>query len=144
MTSHQLQCGQGLGYQPGSVDISGSSYDRIDHHREKILQDTCVLSTVVGEMEKIVEKLDCKDAANGGLSALSEAYKKLGRPYMRDYAISSSITYQFIMSPLMCKLLAETDFLETDMTYNENTVLTYLFNATVFDYTTIKWQLWPA
>ena len=59
-------------------------------------------------------------------SVLSEAYKKLGIPYMRDYAISSSITYQFIMSPLMCKLLAEADFLETDMTYNENTELTYL------------------
>ena len=57
---------------------------------------------------------------------------------MRDYAISSSVTYQFIMSPLMCKLLAEADFLETDMTYNENTELTYFFNATVFDYTTIK------
>jgi len=39
-------------------------------------------------MEKIADKVDCKDAAN---SALSEVYKKLGRPYMRDYAISSSI-----------------------------------------------------
>ena len=58
---------------------------------------------------------------------------------MRDFAISSSISYQFIMSPLMCKLLAEADFLETDTTYNENTELTYLFNATVFDYKTMKW-----
>ena len=92
-------------------------------------------------MEKIADKVDHKDAASGGSSALSEAYKKLGRPYMRDYAISSSITYQFIMSPLMCKLLAEADFLETNTTYNENTELTYLFNATVFDYTTIKWAV---
>ena len=66
MTSRQLQCGQGLGYQPGSVDISGSSYDRIDLHREKILLDTCVLSTVVSEMEKITDKVDSKDVANGG------------------------------------------------------------------------------
>ena len=141
LTTRQLQCGQGLGYRPGSVDISGSSYDRIDHHRKKILRDTCVLSTVVGEMEKIADKVDSKYAANEGSSALSEAYKKLGRPYMRDYAISSSITYQFIMSPLMCKLLAEADFLETDTTYNENTELTYLFNATVFDYKTMKWAV---
>ena len=85
--------------------------------------------------------MDRKNAASEGSSALSEAYKKLGRPYMRGCAISSSITYQFIMSPLMCKLLAEADFLETDTTYNENTELTYLFNATVFDYTTIKWAV---
>jgi len=56
-------------------------------------------------MEKIADKVDCKDTANEGSSALSEAYKKLGRPYMRDFAISSSITYQFIMSPLISKLL---------------------------------------
>ena len=37
--------------------------------------------------------------------------------------------------------MAEADFLETDTTYNENTELTYLFNATVFDYTTIKWAV---
>ena len=45
------------------------------------------------------------------------------------------------MSPLMCKLLAEADFLETDTTYNENTELTYLFNATVFNYKTMKWAV---
>ena len=93
-------------------------------------------------MEKIADKVDRKDAASEGSSALSEAYKKLGRPYMRDYVISSSITFQFIRSPLMYKLLAEADFLETDTMYNnENTELTYLFNATVFDYTTIKWAV---
>ena len=36
LTTHQLQCGQGLGYRLGSVDVSASSYDRIDHHRKKI------------------------------------------------------------------------------------------------------------
>ena len=82
-------------------------------------------------MEKIADKVDDKDPTNAGSSALLEAYKKLGRPYMCDFAISSSISYQFITSPLMCKLLAEADFLKTDTTYNENTELTYLFNVTV-------------
>jgi len=128
-------------YRLGSVDVSASSYDCIDHHRKKILRDTSVLSSVVGEMEKIADKLDCKDAANEGSSTLSEAYKKLGRTYMRNFAISSSITYQFIMSPLMSKLLVEADFVETDTTYNENVELTYLFNATVFDCNTMKWPV---
>ena len=141
LTTRQIQCGQGLGYRPGSVDIAGSSYDRIDHHRKKIIRDSCATATVIGQMEKIADKVDEKDATNEGSIILSEAYKKLGRPYMRDFAISSSISYQFIMSPLMCKLLAEADFLETDTTCNENTELTYLFNATVFDYKTMKWAV---
>ena len=32
-------------------------------------------------------------------------------------------TYQFIMTPLMSKLLSDADFVETDTTYNENTEL---------------------
>ena len=60
---------------------------------------------------------------------------------MRDYSISASMTYQFIMTPLMCKLLSEAEFMETDITYNENMELMYLFNATVFDHTTMKWAI---
>ena len=41
----------------------------------------------------------------------------------------------------MCEPIAEADFLETDTTYNENTELIYLFNATVFDYKTMKWAV---
>ena len=88
LTTRQIQCGQGLGYRPGSADIAGSSYDRIDHHRKKIIRDSCVVATIIGEMEKIADKVDAKDATNEGSSALSEAYKKLGRPYMWDFVIS--------------------------------------------------------
>ena len=45
------------------------------------------------------------------------------------------------MTPLMSKLLSDADFVETDTTYNENTELIYLFNATVFDYNTMKWAV---
>jgi len=41
----------------------------------------------------------------------------------------------------MKQLLAGADFVETDTTYNENTGLTYLFNAMVFDYKTMKWAI---
>ena len=58
-----------------------------------------------------------KDATNEGSSALSaEAYKKSVETI---HAISSLISYQFTMNSLMCKLLAEADFLETGTTYNE-------------------------
>ena len=42
----------------------------------------------------------------------------------------------------MSKLLSETEFFETDTTYNENSELMYLFNATsVFNYDTMKWAV---
>ena len=66
LTTRQLQCGQGLGYRPGSVDTAASSYDRIDHHRKKIIRDSCVVATIIGEMEKIADKIDDKDATNEG------------------------------------------------------------------------------
>jgi len=40
---------------------------------------------------------------------------------MVDYCITDSMTYQFIVSQLMCKLLSEAGFAEIDMTYGENT-----------------------
>jgi len=141
LTTRQLQCGQGLGYRPGSADLSCSSYDRVDYHRKKIVRDTCVVSTVLGDMERIADKIDEKDAINEGSQEISAIYKKVGRPYMRDFAISATMTYQFIMSPLMSQLLAGADFVETDTTYNENAELTFLFNATVFDYKTMKWAI---
>ena len=45
------------------------------------------------------------------------------------------------MSSLNCKFLAETHFLETHATYNENTELIYLFNATVFNYKPMEWAV---
>ena len=61
---------------------------------------------------------------------------------MRDHRISpSASTYQFIVTPLMSKLLSDADFVKTDTTYNENTELIYLFSTTVFDYNTMKWAV---
>ena len=59
-------------------------------------------------------------------------------PYMRDYCISSVMSYQFIMSPIMSRIMAAADFLQADVTYGKNKILPYLFNATVFDEVTMK------
>ena len=49
---------------------------------------------------------------------------------MSDYCISPEMSYQFIMSPFMSKVMAAADFIQTDVTYGENKFLPYLFNAT--------------
>ena len=41
----------------------------------------------------------------------------------------------------MSQLLTGADFVETDTMYNENSELAYLFNATIFDYKTMKWAI---
>ena len=137
----QIASGQGLGYRPGSVDIAGNSYGRLDYHRKKALKEYGLNSKgihMVSEMEKIADKIDLKDSQIEGSTMISKRYSEIGRPYMRDYNISPTFTYQFIMSPLMSKLLSEAEFLETDTTYNENSQLMYLFNATVFNDDTMK------
>ena len=95
---------------------------------------------MISDMEKIADKIDKKDSQIEGSTAVCKRYHEIGRPYIRDYGISPNFLYQF-MSPLMSKLLSEADFLETDTTYNENSELSYLFNATVFDCNTMKWAV---
>ena len=144
LTTQQIATGQGLGYRPGSAEVAGTSYSRLDYIRKKSLKENGLPSKgphVIADMEKIADKIDHKDCSQEGSAVTSKRYKEIGRPYMRDYRISPSCTYQFIMTPLMSKLLLDADFVETDTTYNENSELIYLFNATVFDFNTMKWAV---
>jgi len=122
----------------------GTSYEKINYHKNKAMQESGIVMKgvhVITEMETIADKVDEKDCCKEGSTIVDQRYKAFGQPYMVDYTITGSMTYQFIMSPIMSKLLSEADFLETDTTYNKNTELIYLFNATVFDDTTMKWAV---
>ena len=82
-----------------------------------------VESCLTHKLPSIVASDISKTCSREGSTLTSKQYKQLGRPYMRHYSISSSSTYQFIMSPLTSKLLSEAEFVETDTTYNENSEL---------------------
>ena len=73
------------------------------------------------EMETLADTIDSADQAVEGSSNVSSEYRVRGRPYMRKYALTSSLVYQLIMSPLMSSILAKAEYIEVDMTYNENT-----------------------
>ena len=99
---------QGIGYRPGSADMAGTSYERLNYHKNKALKESGIVMKgvhVITEMEAIADKIDEKDSKQEGSIIVSEQYKALRWPYMVDYSITASMTYQFIMSPLMCKLL---------------------------------------
>ena len=65
-------------------------------------------------------------------------YSEMGHPYVRDYMLTSELTWVLCMSPLMSKLLSEADFMEADITYKASVEFEYLFNAVVFNYTTLR------
>ena len=65
LTTRQIACGQGIGYRPGSADIAGKSYGRLDYHRKKALKDSRLSSRgvyVILDMENIADKIDKKDS----------------------------------------------------------------------------------
>jgi len=100
--------------------------------------------TSIVDFNEILKKLDSKDMETEGLdehNSKLKNYATIGHPYMRNYSICPDMSYQFIMSPFMSKVMAGADFMQVDVTYGENSVLPYLFNATAFNETTMKWVI---
>ena len=86
LTTRQLATGQGLGYRPGSADIAGTSYGRLDYHRKKTLKESDLNSKglqMLSEMEKIADKVDSKDSEAEGSKHICKRYTEIGLPYMR-------------------------------------------------------------
>ena len=111
------------------------------HYHIQLYHCDVGLDTIV-DFNQALQKIDGRDLEMEGLDEQSSRlkhYRSLGHPYMRNYCISPDISYQFIMSPFMSKVMASADFIQVDVTYGENSVLPYLFNATAFDDITMKW-----
>ena len=45
------------------------------------------------------------------------------------------------MNPMMSKILAQSEFIEADITYNETKEYPYLFNVAAFDDVTMRWTV---
>ena len=60
---------------------------------------------------------------------------------MLSAGIDGKIRFVFIMSPLMTKIVTESDFIQCDITYNECKEYPYIFNAVVFNSTVIEWMV---
>ena len=141
LTTSQISNGQGIEYCPSAADLSATHSGRLNSIRKHALKKSEVVSNSKGhkghmillEMETLADTIDSADQVVEGSSNVSSEYRVRGQPYMRKYALTSSLVYQ-LMSPLMSSILAKAEYIEVDMTYNENTDLPYLWNVTVFDY----------
>lgn len=75
LTTRQIASGQGIGYRPGSADIAGTSYGRLDYHRKKALKEHGLSSKgvhVISDMKKIADKVDLKDSQIEGSTTISK------------------------------------------------------------------------
>ena len=92
----------------------------------------------VANFEEVADDIDSRDDELAGDSIDSHQLKSLARPYLVAAGIENGIQFIFCMSPFMSSLLAESEFVEADITY-ETREYPYLFNMVAFSYITMDW-----
>lgn len=136
--------GKGLKFVPSAVDGASAHLGKVS----RIVTNARKLSPAysskwsVEEFETIADEIDSKDEQYSGDDGKTrKEFSKLGRPYLRAVGIEDGVKYILTMSPLMCDILCSADFLEADVTYNENTEYKYLFNLAAFNSVTMEWMV---
>ena len=90
----------------------------------------------------MVDEIDERDDEYSGNSATEQSkLRKLLRPYLVSAGYEDGINYIFTMNPMMSELLANSEFIEVDITYNKTMEYPYLFNVVVFDDITMQWTI---
>ena len=135
--------GKGLGYIPAAVDRASASVERISSVMSKARNSStlCNNKWEIALFEKVADGIDENDASHGSnySQSMRNELTKLSRPYLVSAGIEKGIQYIFTMNPLMCEVLAQAEFIEADITYNETKEYPYLFNAATFNETTMDW-----
>ena len=80
----------------------------------------------IEEFEEVADEIDSNDEQYSGDDGKTrKECSKLGRPYLRAVGIEDGVKYILTMSPLICDIPCSADFLEADVSYNENTEYKY-------------------
>ena len=95
----------------------------------------------VANFEEAADNIDTKDEELTGDTVDLFQLKSLTRPYLVAAGIEDGIKFIFCMSPFMSSLLAESEFVEADITYNKTREYPYLFNMVAFSYVTMDWVI---
>ena len=66
--------------------------------------------------ERVADEIDNKDAQLAGSEKDSSHLRQLMRPYMVSAGVEEGVKFILCMSPFMCSLLAESEFIEADIT----------------------------
>ena len=126
---------------PGAIDKASNHLGKISRelHKEKRLT-SAGSNWDVTHFEAIADDLDINDDKySGDAGSSSNQMRKLSRPYLASVGIENGIKFRCCMNPLMSSILAESEFIEADITYNETKEYPYLFNVVAFNDVTLEW-----
>ena len=137
-----IQQGSGIGLIPAAVDQASANTGRLRHEVHKDREQFLVSSTKwkVNSFEDVADEMDEEDEnVCGAPTEEVDQLKKLSCPYLASAGIENGINYIHTMSPYMTQVLANTDLVEADVTFNETKEYPYLFNMTGFDEVSMEW-----
>ena len=143
LTPTDISRGKGVGFIPSAVDAASSHLGRVAREVAKSKDNLGVRSKDWSPclLETVADEVDRDDMHRNDDSHQQTPYQELGRPYLVSAGVENGVRYAFAMSPLMSKMLSTAEFLQSDITYNENSVYPYLFNAVVFNDVTMEWMV---
>ena len=116
-----------------------------------VIQENCLVINKAKERKRLTEKywspLDFEEVANsidqedndlsGDNDEKLKEYRKLGKPYRISAGLEGGVKFIFTMSPLMATVAANSEFIQTDITYD----YPYIFNAVAFNCTSMEWMV---
>ena len=138
----EISKGKGLPIVPGVVDRASNHMGKLAREVRKAKSQSVFGSNWnVCEFEDIADRVDAEDDKTTGNDAESQKIKKICRPYLVSAGIENGIRFVFCANPLMNEILAQSEFIEADITYNETKEYPYLFNMVSFNYTTMDWMV---
>ena len=131
---------KGIPFVPSAVDQASAHIGRIRCEVNKAKKLTYSGTTwSITDFETVANEIDKRDDDHSGNSSTQQSkLKKLSRPYP---GYEQGINYIFTMNPMMSEILAKSEFIEADITYNETKEYPYLFNIAAFDDVTMQWTV---
>lgn len=143
LTPTDISRGKGVGFLPSPVDAASSHLGRVAKEVAKTKDTLGVRSKDWSpcSLESVADEVDQDDLEKSNDNQQQTQYREQGQPYLVSAGVENEIKYAFAMSPLMSKMLSTAEFLQTDITYKENSVYPYLFYAVVFNNITMEWMV---
>ena len=136
--------GIGLPVIPSAVDSASAHLGKISREMKKARECSGLTSKQWSptDFEEVANEIDEADISKSADSkARIQMYKQYGRPYLVAAGIEDGIRFIFTMTPLMAKIAAASEFIQTDVTYDESRDYPYLFNAVAFDEITMEYTI---
>lgn len=146
ITPSAVAAGQCLGFLPAAVCPAAANTDRLRgimrSARQQKTSTTCDSSlTIVKNFGNVAKALDEADEEHGGNLECQRKYAALGHPYVVDYEFSPTFRFFLGMSPFMASVVAQAEFIECDITFNESVEYPYLLNVVAYDSIASQWMV---